>query len=91
MKYPVSFLLLTAGIAFADPSIQRATLDDRVVVSVPVATNRVTTLNFPGPIAAIDAAGVTADAKVQGSSNSPTPKARRFFRCGRWRARRRPT
>jgi len=79
MKSPISFLVLTAGIAFADPSIQRATLDDRVVVSVPVATNRVTTLNFPGPIAAIDAAGVTADPKVPGQFQLAHTKGASFL------------
>ena len=33
---------------------------------MPVATNRVTTISFPGPIAAIDAVGVTADGKTPG-------------------------
>ncbi len=68
MKYPSSLLLLAATAVLAGPpdSIQRVPLDDRVVVSVPVATNRVTTISFPGPITAIDAAGVTADGKSPG-------------------------
>ena len=33
---------------------------------MPVATNHVTTISFPGPIAAIDAVGVTADGKTPG-------------------------
>jgi hypothetical protein len=37
-----------------------------VVVTVPVATNRVTTISFPGPITAVDAVGVTADPKAPG-------------------------
>jgi hypothetical protein len=64
MKSPISILLLLAvTLALAEPpeAIQRVTLDERVVVTVPVATNRVTTISFPGPIAAIDAVGVTAD------------------------------
>jgi hypothetical protein len=48
------------------PSIQQVWLDDRVAVSVPVATNRVTTISFPGPIAAIDGAGITVDGKSPG-------------------------
>src|SRR5438128_8726933 len=79
MKFPISFLLLAASIALADPAIQRVTLDDRVVVSVPVATNRVTTLCFPGPIAAIDAAGVTADAKVPGQFQLAHTKGASFL------------
>jgi len=69
MKSPSSlFLFFAASVALAEPSdsIQRVTLDGRVVVTVPVATNRVTTISFPGPITAIDAAGVTTDAKFAG-------------------------
>lgn len=69
MKSPISFLvLLAATVALAAPPevIQRLTLDGRVVVTVPVATNHVTTISFPGPIAAIDAVGVTADGKTPG-------------------------
>lgn len=68
MKSQISILLLAASVAFAGPpeSIQRITLDERVVVTVPVATNRVTTISFPGPVAAIDSVGVTADGKTLG-------------------------
>ena len=41
-------------------------LDDRIAVSVPVATNRVTTISFPSPITAIDGAGITVDGKTPG-------------------------
>jgi hypothetical protein len=59
--------VLTAATALADsPAIQRVMLDDRVVVSVPVATNRVTTISFPGAIEAIDGAGFTVDGKTAG-------------------------
>lgn len=68
MKSPISLLLLATSFAVAETPepIQRVTLDERVVVTVPVATNRVTTISFPGPIAAIDAVGVTADGKTPG-------------------------
>ena len=68
MKSQISIFLLAATVAFAEPpeQIQRVTLDERVVVTVPVATNHVTTISFPGPIAAIDAVGVTADGKTPG-------------------------
>jgi hypothetical protein len=69
MKSPISLLiLLAATVAFADPpeAIQRVTLDERVVITVPVATNHVTTISFPGPITAIDAVGVTTDGKTPG-------------------------
>lgn len=68
MKSSPSLLALLCGVltAAAEPvePVQRRTLDDRIVVTVPVATNRVTTIAFPGPIAAIDAAGVSNDPKV---------------------------
>src|SRR5664279_5431095 len=72
MKSIVSLLsftvtVLTVTVALADsPAIQRVMLDDRVVVSVPVATNRVTTISFPGTIDAIDGAGFTVDGKTPG-------------------------
>jgi acyl-CoA reductase-like NAD-dependent aldehyde dehydrogenase len=63
MKSASSLLLLAVTVALAEPpeAVQRVTLDERVVVTVPVATNRVTTISFTGPIAAIDAVGVSAD------------------------------
>ena len=69
MKSTISLFLLAATIAFAAPpeAVQRVTLDERVVITVPVSTNRVTTISFPGPIAAIDAVGVTADGKTPGN------------------------
>ena len=67
MKSTVSLLLLTAGVALAQSSaIQQVWLDDRVAVSVPVATNRVTTISFPSAITAIDGAGITVDGKTPG-------------------------
>jgi hypothetical protein len=60
--------MFSAAVGRAQPpqSIQQVWLDDRVVVSVPVATNRVTTLNFPGAITAVDGAGITVDGKTPG-------------------------
>jgi hypothetical protein len=74
-------LLLAATVALAEPpeTIQRVTLDDRVVVTVPVATNRVTTISFPGPIAAIDAVGVTADGKSPGQFQLAHTKGSSFL------------
>ena len=62
----IILFLASTSLAEPNPSIQSVTLDDRVVVTVPVATNRVTTISFPGPISAIDAAGVTVDPKLPG-------------------------
>ncbi|HXI73071.1 MAG TPA: hypothetical protein VNN22_22250 [Verrucomicrobiae bacterium] len=67
MKSIVSLILLSVTIALADsPAIQYVLLDDHTVVSVPVASNRVTTINFPSAIAAIDGAGITVDGKTPG-------------------------
>src|SRR5208283_2399869 len=70
MKSIVNLLLatvtvFTAALTQASP-IQKLFLDDNVVVSVPVATNRVTTINFPSAITAIDGAGITVDGKTPG-------------------------
>jgi hypothetical protein len=60
--------MVGVAVAQAQPakSIQQVWLDDRVMVSVPVATNRVTTINFPGAITAIDGSGITVDGKTPG-------------------------
>jgi len=59
--------VFTATVALADsPAIQQVMLDDRTAVSVPVATNRVTTICFPSAITAIDGAGITVDGKTPG-------------------------
>lgn len=74
-------LFLSATLALAEPpeAIQRITLDERVVVTVPVATNRVTTISLPGPIAAIDAVGVTADGKTPGQFQLAHTKGSSFL------------
>jgi hypothetical protein len=73
MKSLVSLLsftvtVLTATVALAQPSQQILTdlLDENVLIEVPVATNRVTTISFPSAITAIDGAGVTVDGKTPG-------------------------
>ena len=61
-------ILFVAGSSFAAGTkpIQSALLDDRVVYTVPISTNRVTTISFPGAITAIDGSGVIMDSKVAG-------------------------
>jgi hypothetical protein len=73
MKSTANLLLLAVtvfnaavGQAQSSQAIQQVWLDDRVAVSVPVATNRVTTISFPNAITAIDGAGVTVDGKTPG-------------------------
>ncbi len=81
MKSSINILLLSAAVALAEPpeAIQRVTLDETVIVTVPVATNRVTTISFPGPIAAIDAVGVTADGKTPGQFQLAHTKGSTFL------------
>ena len=81
MKSPISILLLSAAVAFAESpeAIQHVTLDESAVVTVPVSTNRVTTISFPGPIAAIDAVGVTADGKTLGQFQLAHTKGSTFL------------
>ncbi|HUZ07833.1 MAG TPA: hypothetical protein VMV89_10155, partial [Candidatus Paceibacterota bacterium] len=62
----ITLVSAVAGRAGPSPAIQQVWLDNHVVVSVPVATNRVTTLNFPSAITAIDGAGITVDGKTPG-------------------------
>jgi hypothetical protein len=62
----VTVLATTVGPAQSAKQILNNFLDDDVLVVVPVATNRVTTISFPGPIDAIDGAGVTVDGKTPG-------------------------
>jgi hypothetical protein len=72
--------VLAATVALADsPAIQRVLLDDHTVVSVPVALNRVTTINFPSPIEAIDGAGFTVDGKTPGFFQLAHAKGSAFF------------
>ena len=77
----VAVLLLSVSGIFATETkfIQSAFLDDRVVYSIPVSSNRVTTISFPGPISAIDAAGVTVDSKIPGSFQLAHTKSTSFF------------
>jgi hypothetical protein len=63
----VTLTLLAVRIVLADSmAIQNVFLDERTMVSVPVATNRVTTISFPTPIDAIDGVGITVDGKTPG-------------------------
>ena len=72
-------LSLAPALAADTTAIQSALLDERVVYSVPVATNRVTTIGFPGPIAGIDAAGVTTDPTVLGQFQLAHTRGSSFF------------
>jgi len=61
-------LLIAAQTGFAKEfnPITEYRLDEHTVYTIPVSRSRVTTLNFPGPISAIDGANVTNDPKTPG-------------------------
>jgi hypothetical protein len=70
-KFPFLSLAMLAfahAIAMAGETkqIQEAELDEHSIYTVPVSFSRVTTVSFPGPISAIDAALVTTDGKTAG-------------------------
>ena len=52
--------------ATGNKPVQEIELDEHSVFTVPVSAARVTTISFPGPISAIDAALVTIDGKTPG-------------------------
>ena len=72
--------VFTGNVVQADSSaIQNVFLDDRTVVSVPVATNQVTTISFPSAIVAMDGAGFTVDGKTPGLFQLAHIKGSSFF------------
>jgi len=86
MKSIVNLLLLTvtalaANVALAQPTkeIVKDFLDENVLVVVPVATNRVTTISFPNAITAIDGAGITVDGKTPGQFQLAHTKGSAFI------------
>jgi len=61
-RLAISILTGVCFIAGAkDKAIQEFALDEQTVYVIPVATNHVTTISFPGPISAIDAAQASID------------------------------
>lgn len=65
--------------ADADKQVKDLELDEHVVYTIPVGGSRVTTISFPGPIAAIDAALVTTDGKHAGGFQLAHTKGSYFF------------
>jgi hypothetical protein len=59
--------------------IRDIVLDDHTVYAVPVSGTRVTTVSFPGPISAIDAALITTDAKTTGLFQIAHTKGTSYF------------
>lgn len=60
-------------------AVEQFLLDDRQVYPIAVACNRITTISFPGPISAIDAANVTVDGTTPGLFQIAHTKGSRFF------------
>ena len=74
LKHIAVLLLLCvhSSSAKAANPIAEYRLDERTVYAIPVSRSRVTTISFPGPISAVDAANVTSDPKIPGLvSNRP--------------------
>jgi hypothetical protein len=72
MKHLVKHILVLLLLGLQSSSAKDASpiagyhLDEHAVYAIPVSLTRVTTISFPGPISAIDAANVTSDPKVPG-------------------------
>lgn len=65
MKLLINLQLLAAfSVAAQTEPIRTFTLNEQKVLTIPVARTRVTTVSFPGPIDAIDAANVSNDPRV---------------------------
>ena len=76
----ISFLLAACLAASAkDRAIQAFPLDEQTVYTIPVSVNRVTTISFPGPISAIDAAQVTTDTRRTAAFQIAHTKGSSFF------------
>lgn len=67
MSHPAKFFLLCSAAlmveAFAATPIKDLPLDEQQVAVIPVTNARVTTVSFPGPIAALEGTGITTDGK----------------------------
>jgi hypothetical protein len=80
------FAIISIVIAFAcvavhakDKAIQEFILDEQTVFAIQVSQDRVTTVSFPGPISAIDAAQVTTDPKKPAPFQIAHTKGSSFF------------
>jgi hypothetical protein len=79
-RLAISFLMGVCLIAGAkDKSIQEFILDEQTVYSIPVSGFRVTTISFPGPISAMDAAQVTIDPQKPAAFLIAHTKGSSFF------------
>src|SRR6266480_1381996 len=76
----ISLLAMLSFTATAkDKAIKEFVLDERTVYSIPVSTNRVTTISSARPISAMDAAQVTVDPKKPGAFQIAHSQGSSFF------------
>jgi hypothetical protein len=79
-RLAISFWMGVCLIAGAkDKAIQDFVLDEQTVYSIPVSANRVTTISFPGPISAIDAAQASNDPQKPAAFLIAYTKGSSFF------------
>jgi hypothetical protein len=81
-RLAVTMWIVASSIASAvdaNKQVKDLELDEHAVYAIPVSGSRVTTISFPGPIAAIDAALVTTDAKHAGAFQFAHTKGSYFF------------
>jgi hypothetical protein len=79
-RLAISFLMGVCLIAGAkDKAIQDFILDEQTVYVIPVSGFRVTTISFPGPISAMDAAQVTIDPQKPAAFLIAHTKGSSFF------------
>lgn len=74
----LALLILCSQIALAD-EVQQFPLDEFRVYQIPVSIDRVTTVSFPGPIAAIQAADITVDGTTPGQFQIAYSQGSYFF------------
>ncbi|MGH7975816.1 MAG: hypothetical protein ACREC8_04050, partial [Limisphaerales bacterium] len=74
----LALLILCSQISLAD-EVQQFPLDEFRVYQIPVSIDRVTTVSFPGPISAIEAADVTVDGTTPGQFQIAYSKGSYFF------------
>lgn len=74
----LALLILCSQIVQAD-EVQQFPLDEFRVYQIPVSLDRVTTISFPGPISAIEAADVTVDGSTPGQFQIAYEKGSYFF------------
>ena len=77
--------VLYAAHACAATPIKELALDEHEVFPIPIASGRVTTVSFPGPIAALDGAGITTDGKSPALFQLAHKPGAYLFPCGVWR------